>query len=740
MDILTRRSVLRASLGVVAAGSLVRPYIANAQAKTLTAWFPQGFVPEEDEALKQMCAEYEKLSGNKVDYSIIPFAPLRQKSIAAIQSGVVPDIMNTPDLEFAPLNSWDDKFLDVSDIVESQKKDFAPIAIDSCFLYNGVTKKRGYTVVPLRINGVPFHIWRPLVEKAGFKISDLPNTWDAFLDFFMPVQDKLRADGMRNIYAYGYQLTANGVDPIATYNAFLIAYGGKGLVTPDGRLNTGDQQVSAAAAKAIEKLTTPFKKGYVPPGVVNWNDADDNNAFHAKLMVMDFDGTISTEVALYHDKEQYDDILTHGLPLSNDRSFFWFIWVLVFGAVWIGQRIDRSSIGRALRAIAASEQAAASVGIDITRHKVQMFVIGGGMASVSGSLLVHYLRATDPSVFSFGYSINLITGTIIGGLTSIWGGALGAAIIIFLRELLRELELPLWESVIMGALTVLVLIVFPRGIAGFVSRIYDRVVGGEAPQRVVVTEPGTVALPAMSDPPALMLEGVSRSFGNLRAVSGVGFAVPAGSITALIGPNGAGKTTLFNLISGHLRLDAGKVRFDGREIQALEPRDVARLGIGRTFQNLQLFDNMTVLQNVMCGHHRFGGAGAEKAARDALAFVGLQGAESHEPASLPFGHQRLVEIARAMALRPRMLLMDEPASGLNDAETERLSELIVRVAALGVTVLLVEHDMRLVMGLADHVVVMDHGEKIAEGAPEPVRADPGVIAAYLGQEIPARAA
>jgi len=429
-----------------------------------------------------------------------------------------------------------------------------------------------------------------------------------------------------------------------------------------------------------------------------------------------------------------------GLPLSDDRSFFWFIWLLVFVAVWVGLRIDHSAIGRALRAIAASEQAAGSVGIDITRHKVQMFVIGGGMASISGSLLVHYLRATDPTVFGFGYSINLITGTIIGGLTSIWGGALGAAIIIFLRELLRELELPLWESVIMGALTVLVLIAFPRGIAGFVSRIYDRVVGGDAPQRVVVTEPGAVALPTVSDPPTLVLDGVSRSFGSLRAVSGVGFTVPAGSITALIGPNGAGKTTLFGLISGHLRLDAGVVRFDGLEIQTLQPRDVARLGIGRTFQNLQLFDNMTVLQNVMCGHHRFGGAGAEQTARDALAFVGLQGAENHDPASLPFGHQRLVEIARALALRPRMLMMDEPASGLNDAETERLSELIVRVAALGVTVLLVEHDMRLVMGLADHVVVMDHGEKIAEGAPEPVRSDPGVIAAYLGQEIPARAA
>src|SRR6266480_1878029 len=318
MATLTRRSVLRSSLAFGAAGTLARPYIANAAVTTAEMWWVQGFAKEEDASLKKMVADYEKASGNKIDLSIIPFAPMRQKAVAAIQSGVVPDVINTPDLEFAPLNSWDDKFLDVSDIVETLKKDFTPIAIESALLYNGVTKKRGYTVVPLRITGWPFHIWRPLVEKAGYKISDLPDTWDAFLDFFMPVQDKLRAQGMRNIYAYGYQLTANGVDPIATYNAFLIAYGGKDLVTPNGKLNSDDPQVRAAAARAIERLTTPFKKGYVPPGVVNWNDADDNNAFHAKLMVMDFDGTISTEVAIYDKKDDYNDIVTKGLPLDND--------------------------------------------------------------------------------------------------------------------------------------------------------------------------------------------------------------------------------------------------------------------------------------------------------------------------------------------------------------------------------------------------------------------------------------
>ena len=230
----------------------------------------------------------------------------------------------------------------------------------------------------------------------------------------------------------------------------------------------------------------------------------------------------------------------------------------------------------------------------------------------------------------------------------------------------------------------------------------------------------------------------------------------AGSITALIGPNGAGKTTLFNLIGGYQPLDGGNRRHcAGSAIERCCRNDIARLGIGRTFQNLQLFDNMTVLENVMCGRHRLHATGILADLGCALPRVRARGSgdatrarecarirrpaaapKTSSPAALSFGHQRLVEIARALALRPKLLLMDEPASGLNDTETERLAELILRIAALGVTVLLVEHDMRLVMGLADHVVVMHHGEKIAEGPPDArARATRSVIAAYLGQEV-----
>jgi len=318
MAILTRRSVLRGSVGLAATGALARPHIANAATTTAELWWVQGFAQEEDVAFKKVLADYEKASGNKIEDSIIPFAPLRQKAVSAITAGVVPDVMKLADFSFLPLNAWADKLVDVSDIVEPLKSQYIDTALRATYSYNNITKKRAYYAVPMKAAGIPFHIWQSLVEKAGFKVSDIPNTWDAFLDFFMPVQDKLRAQGMRNIYAYGYQLTANGVDPAITFQGFLMAYGGKDLVTPDGKLHTDDPLVKDAAVKAIAKLTTPFKKGYVPPGVVNWNDADDNNAFHAKLIVMDFDGSLSTEVALYKKKEQYDDIVTRGLPLGND--------------------------------------------------------------------------------------------------------------------------------------------------------------------------------------------------------------------------------------------------------------------------------------------------------------------------------------------------------------------------------------------------------------------------------------
>src|SRR6516165_7759038 len=307
MAILTRRSVLGGSLGLVAAGTLARPYIANAAATTAEVWWAQGFVAEEDEAFKQIVADYQKASGNTIDYSIIPFAPERQKIISAVTSGAVPDLFQNNPGEIIALYAWDDKLVDVTDVVDTQKEEFTETALLSAYCYNSVAKKRSYYGLPYISAVLPNHIWRSLVEKAGYRVEDFPKTWDAFYDLFKEVQKKLRAQGTRNVYSLGLQVTTNGADPNALFNYFLIAYGGGGIVTKDGKLHLDDPQVKEAVIKALTYPTNAYKEGFVPPSAINWNDADDNNAFHAKTIVMDLDGTISTEVALYHKKEEYDD-------------------------------------------------------------------------------------------------------------------------------------------------------------------------------------------------------------------------------------------------------------------------------------------------------------------------------------------------------------------------------------------------------------------------------------------------
>ncbi len=318
---LTRRSLLNSSLGLVTAGALARPYIANAAATTAQVWWVQGFAEEEDISFKKMVADYEKASGNQIEYSITPFAAMRQKEIAAVTSGVVPDIIGIGDYFFGVLGAWKDQFEDLSDVIETQKSEFTPTALSTVNAYNNATKKRAYYMIPHRVGVVPFHVWKSLVEKAGAKTADIPKTWDAFLDFFKPIQAKLRAQGTRNIYAYSFQvISAVGFDVIVHLpDHFNIAYGGQGHRSrPTANCTPTTLKVREAAIKAIETLTGAFKDGYIPPGVQSWNDNDDNNAFHSKLVVMDFDGTISTEVALWKEKEEYNDILTLGLPLSND--------------------------------------------------------------------------------------------------------------------------------------------------------------------------------------------------------------------------------------------------------------------------------------------------------------------------------------------------------------------------------------------------------------------------------------
>jgi multiple sugar transport system substrate-binding protein len=318
MTTLSRRSVLRTSLGAAAAGTLGRPYIANAAASTAAVWWIQGFAQEEDISFKKIVADYEKASGNTIDYTIAPYAPMRQKIVSAMTSGIVPDLFQNTPVEIVALYAWEDKLVDVSDVVETQREEYTETALLTARCYNNVEKKRSYYGVPYTVGSGMNHIWRPLVEKAGYQMEDIPKTWDAFYDFFKEVQKKLRAQGMRNVYGIGFQLNTTGNDSNARINDFLIAYGGQDIVTKDGKLHLDDPKVRNAALEALTYPTTAYKEGFIPPGAINWNDADDNNAFHGKQVVMDLDGSLSTEVAIIKNQQDYNDIVVMGLPLSNE--------------------------------------------------------------------------------------------------------------------------------------------------------------------------------------------------------------------------------------------------------------------------------------------------------------------------------------------------------------------------------------------------------------------------------------
>src|SRR5438477_12578071 len=262
MGIPTRRSVLRSSLALGAAGALARPHIANAAATTANVWWVQGFAEEEDIAFKKIVADYQKASGNKIDYSIMPYAPMRQKIVSAVTSGVVPDLFQNQPAEIIALHAWEDRLVDVTDVIETQKSQYTRTALLTVNCYNAVEKKRSFFGVPYTVAYQTNHIWRPLVEKAGYTMEDLPRTWDAFYDFFKEVQKKLRAQGERKVYGLGFQMNTTGNDCNALFDYFLIAYGGEGIVTTDGKLHLDDPKVREAALRSLIYPTTAYTEGY----------------------------------------------------------------------------------------------------------------------------------------------------------------------------------------------------------------------------------------------------------------------------------------------------------------------------------------------------------------------------------------------------------------------------------------------------------------------------------------------
>lgn len=445
---------------------------------------------------------------------------------------------------------------------------------------------------------------------------------------------------------------------------------------------------------------------------------------------------------------------------DTDRRMYFLIWSVAFAAILLALNLVQSRAGRGLRALHGSEVAADSMGVSTKTYKVKTFVVSAIYASLAGSLYAHYLTFISPKTFDIFFSIELVTMVIVGGMGSIWGVLFGTIFLTTLPNVLHFFDE--YKDIFYGLILVLILIFLPEGVVVALREKWRTKSLAETEQAPRAEGKGQTIEPAPNDAwrqpdrriaasaePILSARNVTMSFGGLMAVAQVSFDLCDGSITALIGPNGAGKTTMINIISGVYRPQRGAILFADNEITGLRPHHLAREGLTRTFQNVQVFDNMTVLENVMVGLHARtrnefvrsmchlpGFAQEEKRisqrAWEILAFFNLEDKADWPAYSLPFGQQKRLEMARAFAPHPRVLLLDEPVAGLNMTESLEMAQLILKVRSQGIAVLLVEHDMNVVMGISDQVVVLNYGRKIAEGSPQAIQKDKDVLSAYLG--------
>ncbi|MFI5445305.1 ATP-binding cassette domain-containing protein [Polaromonas sp. UC242_47] len=455
---------------------------------------------------------------------------------------------------------------------------------------------------------------------------------------------------------------------------------------------------------------------------------------------------------------KYDGILgvtglsIFGWELGQGRVYLLLTWSLVLlGSLSLLHLLD-SRVGRAIRSLKTGSHMAESMGVDTLRFKIGIFLIAALFASLSGWLYAHFQRSVNPSPFSVHVGIEYLFMAVLGGAGHVWGAITGVTITKLLADQLQVLLPKLlgtsgsYEVIVFGVLLVLTLKYAPDGIWAFVDRKLPKA-------RRKVDWQDAAPLPARAKPAAgeivLQASNIRKEFGGLVAVNDINFSVASGQIVGLIGPNGAGKSTTFNLITGVLALTRGSVSFRGETISSLPSREIAKRGISRTFQHVKMIADMTVLENVALGAHLRGHKGATAAmlrldraeeqgllreAEHQLRRVGM-GEHIHELAgNLAMGQQRLLEIARALCNDPALLLLDEPAAGLRYLEKQALIEVLRQLKSEGMSILLVEHDMDLVMQVTDRIVVMEFGTRLIEGTPEEIQASPAVRAAYLGTE------
>ncbi len=406
--------------------------------------------------------------------------------------------------------------------------------------------------------------------------------------------------------------------------------------------------------------------------------------------------------------------------------------VLTTLVVW---RLKTGRLGRAMQAVRDNELAAGTCGINVFATKVIAFGLSAVVGGIGGGFFAGGFQYISPDQFTFGESIVLLTMALLGGVQSPFGSLVGTLVLVILPEWLRFLK-EVYLAVY-GAAVILIMVFLPDGLWGLMlerTRLRAKPIAGDVPKLPLLTQTG-----AETQEVVLGVQGLAKHFGGIKALDGIDLAVRRGTVHALIGPNGSGKSTFINVITGLYRPTAGRVMLAGQDITHATPHQRNRAGLARSFQNIRVFRGMTVLENVMVGAERPGNDVAEnpalvvERALAALDFVGLRPDAHREVGALSYGHQRYVEIARALAATPHTLLLDEPAAGLNLTEKHELGELLRRLKGHGLTILIIDHDMKLVEQVADHITVLNFGRRIADGLPQMVLKHPDVIAAYLGE-------